>query len=281
MKIITNEIITKFKNYLTEEEKAKATIEKYIRDILAFMKWMCGREVEKTAVLEYKKKLIENYAPTSVNSILSSLNIFFAFNEWFSCRVKTLKIQNQTFASQDKELTKEEYDRLLMAAELRENRRLYLLMQTICSTGIRVSELQFISVKAIKEERAIINCKGKIRQIILPKQLCKMLLRYIKENNIKSGPVFCTKTGKPLDRSNIWKMLKKLCEIANVPKSKVFPHNFRHLFARTYYSLEKDISRLADILGHSNVNTTRIYTMESGSVHRMQIQKLGLIRCLK
>ena len=140
MKIITNEIIKKFKNYLTEEEKAKATIEKYIRDILAFMKWMCGREVEKTAVLEYKKKLIENYAPTSVNSMLSSLNIFFAFNEWFSCRVKTLKIQNQTFASQDKELTKEEYDRLLMAAKSRENRRLYLLMQTICSTGIRVSE---------------------------------------------------------------------------------------------------------------------------------------------
>ena len=245
------------------------------------MKWTCGREVEKAVVLEYKQKLIETYAPTSVNSILSSLNIFFSFNEWFSCKVKTLKIQNQTFASQDKELTKEEYDRLLVAAQSEENWRLYLLMQTICSTGIRVSELRFVSVEAIRAEKAIINCKGKIRQIILPKQLCKMLLRYVKDNNIKSGAVFCTKTGKPLDRSNIWKMLKNLCEIANVPKSKVFPHNFRHLFARTYYSLEKDISRLADILGHSNVNTTRIYTIESGSVHRMQIQKLGLIRCLK
>lgn len=279
MKIITDEIVAKFKKYLTEEEKAKATIEKYVRDIISFMKWLSGRTVEKSVVLEYKQELVEEYSPASVNSILSSLNNFFVFNEWFSCKVKTLKIQRQIFSRQDKELTKAEYERLLSAAKNKENWRLYLLMQTICSTGIRISELQFVSIEAAKAKKAIINCKGKIRQVILPKQLCKMLLKYAKENNIKSGSVFVTKTGKPLDRSNVWKMLKNLCDAANVSKSKVFPHNFRHLFARTYYSLEKDISRLADILGHSNVNTTRIYTMESGDVHRMQIQKLGLLRC--
>ncbi len=279
MRIITDEKITEFKRYLSEEEKAEATVEKYVRDITAFKRWLCGRNVEKAVVLEYKQRLMEAYAPASVNSILSSLNNFFVFNEWFSCRVKTLKIQRQIFLSQDKELTKAEYDRLLSAAKNEENWRLYLLMQTICSTGIRISELRFVSAEAVKWGRAVINCKGKVRQVILPKQLCKMLLKYLKENNIKSGYVFRTKTGKPLDRTNIWRMLKKLCNKANVPSSKVFPHNFRHLFARTYYSMEKDISRLADILGHSNVNTTRIYTAESGRIHRMQIQKLGLLRC--
>ena len=279
MRIITDEKIAEFKRYLSEEEKAEATVEKYVRDISAFTRWLCGRNVEKAVVLEYKQRLMEAYAPASVNSILSSLNNFFVFNEWFSCRVKTLKIQRQMFLSQDKELTKAEYDRLLSAAKNEENWRLYLLMQTICSTGIRISELRFVSAEAVRWGRAVINCKGKVRQVILPKKLCKMLLKYIKESNIKSGHVFRTKTGKPLDRTNVWRMLKKLCDKANVPKSKVFPHNFRHLFARTYYSIEKDISRLADILGHSNVNTTRIYTMESGRIHRMQIQKLGLLRC--
>ena len=279
MRIITDEKIAEFKRYLSEEEKAEATVEKYVRDISAFTRWLCGRNVEKAVVLEYKQRLMEAYAPASVNSILSSLNNFFVFNEWFSCRVKTLKIQRQMFLSQDKELTKAEYDRLLSAAKNEENWRLYLLMQTICSTGIRISELRFVSAEAVRWGRAVINCKGKVRQVILPKKLCKMLLKYLKENNIKSGHVFRTKTGKPLDRTNVWRMLKKLCDKANVPKSKVFPHNFRHLFARTYYSIEKDISRLADILGHSNVNTTRIYTMESGRIHRMQIQKLGLLRC--
>ena len=278
METITVEKITEFKFYLSEEEKAAATIEKYIRDVTAFMKWLSGRSVKKAVVLEYKQKLMRTYAPTSVNSILSSLNNFFAFNEWFFCKVKTLKIQRQTFLKQDKELTKAEYGRLLNAAKAKENRRLYLLMQTVCSTGIRISELPFVNVEAVRAEKAVINCKGKIRQVILPKQLCKMLLTYIKETNIKSGCVFATKTGKPLDRTNIWRMLKKLCDTANVPKAKVFPHNFRHLFARTYYSTEKDISGLADILGHSNVNTTRIYTMESGKTHRIQIQKLGLLR---
>lgn len=279
MRQITNELIENFKIDLVEEEKAQATIEKYIRDILAFVGWLSGRTVEKQTVLEYKQKLIEKYAPASVNSVLSSLNRFFAFAEWFNCKVKSIKIQKQVFAKQERELTKAEYDRLLAAALHKDNKRLYLLMQTICSTGIRVSELKFITVEAVKAQKAIINLKGKMRSVFLPDMLCKMLLRYIKEEKIKSGSVFVSKNGRPLDRCNIYHDMKKLCESANVDRSKVFPHNLRHLFARTYYSLEKDISRLADILGHSSVNTTRIYTMETGEVHRKQIQKLGLLRC--
>lgn len=279
MRKITNELIENFKIDLIEEEKAQATIEKYIRDILAFVKWLSGRTVEKQTVLEYKQKLIEKYAPTSVNSVLSSLNRFFAFAEWFNCKVKSIKIQKQVFAKQERELTKKEYDRLLSAALHKDNKRLYLLMQTICSTGIRVSELKFITVEAVKAQKAIINLKGKTRSVFLPDMLCKILLRYIKEEKIKNGSVFVSKNGRPLDRCNIYHDMKKLCESANVDRSKVFPHNLRHLFARTYYSLEKDISRLADILGHSSVNTTRIYTMETGEVHRKQIQKLGLLRC--
>lgn len=280
MRQITNELIENFKIDLVEEEKAQATIEKYIRDILAFVEWLSGRTVEKQTVLEYKQKLIEKYAPASVNSVLSSLNRFFAFAEWFNCKVKSIKIQKQVFAKQERELTKAEYDRLLAAAlHNNNNKRLYLLMQTICSTGIRVSELKFITVEAVKAQKAIINLKGKTRSVFLPDMLCKMLLRYIKEEKIKSGSVFVSKNGRPLDRCNIYHDMKKLCESANVDRSKVFPHNLRHLFARTYYSLEKDISRLADILGHSSINTTRIYTMETGEIHRKQIQKLGLLRC--
>lgn len=279
MKKITNELIQEFKTYLVEEEKSDSTIEKYIRDITVFMNWLENDEITKCRVLEYKKQLIDNYAPASVNSILSSLNSFFVYNEWHDCKVKTLKIQKQIFANKDKELTKSEYERLLKAAQSKKNKRLYYLMQTICSSGLRVSELKYVDVNAVKTGQALINCKGKMRIVILPTELCKMLKGYIKEQGIKKGSVFVSKNGKPLDRSNIWKMLKSLCETSGVSKDKVFPHNLRHLFARTYYSLQKDIVRLADILGHSNVNTTRIYTMESGTVHRMHIEKLGLLRC--
>ncbi len=278
MKIITNERIQKFKQYLIEEEKSDNTIEKYIRDVYTFALWLQDGETDKTVVLEYKKKLMEHYAPASVNSILSSLNSFFTFNEWFDFKIKTLKIQRQIFSSKDKELTKAEYERLLTAAKNKKNKRLYYLMQTICSTGIRVSELKFITVDAVKSGQATINCKGKMRIVIMPKQLCKMLKEYIKENNMTSGAVFTSRNGVPLDRHAIWKSMKALCESAGVAKDKVLPHNFRHLFARTYYSLQKDIVRLADILGHSSVNTTRIYTIETGDVHRLQIQKLGLLR---
>ena len=278
IKIITDDLIEKYKDFLINEEKASATLEKYMRDIRAFSEWTLGSELNKRKVLDYKEYLIGKFAPTSVNSVLSSLNSFFEFNNWYEMKVKMLKIQKQIFAQKDKELSKTEYERLLDAARAKSNERLYLLMQTICSSGIRVSELQYITIEAIKLRKATINCKGKMRIVILPKELCRMLTEYAKTKKIESGSVFVTKTGKPLDRSTIWKMMKALCESARVSKDKVFPHNLRHLFARTFYTLQKDIVRLADILGHSSVNTTRIYTMETGEIHRRQIQKLGLLQ---
>lgn len=279
MRKITNGLILSFKEYLIEEEKSENTIEKYIRDITFFMAWLCGREITKILALEYKRELCRKYAPASVNAAISSLNSFFTFMEWHDIRMKALKIQRQMFSSKDKELTKAEYERLLTTAKQKKNQRLFYLIQTIASTGIRVSELRYITTSAVKSGQAVISCKGKMRVVILPKELCKMLKGYIQGNDIKDGSVFVSRNGKPLDRSHIWKMLKALSETAGVPKNKVYPHSFRHLFARTYYSLQKDIVRLADILGHSSVNTTRLYTIESGDIHRMQIQKLGLLRC--
>ena len=277
--VITKSHISRFKQYLIEEEKSPATLEKYLRDVTAFFHWCSGCKLDKVAVLSYKEHLIKShYAPASVNSVLSSLNSFFCFNEWHGLKVKMIKIQKQIFAEGSKELTKEEYERLLSAAKSRKNQRLYYLMQTICSSGIRVSELSAITVEAAAMGKATINCKGKMRVVILPKDLCNILTKYVKSKKITSGPVFITKNGKPLDRSTIWKLMKALCEDAGVERGKVFPHNLRHLFARTYYSIQKDIVRLADILGHSSVNTTRIYTMETGDIHRKQIQKLGLLR---
>ncbi len=279
MKKITKKSIESYKLYLINEEKSQATVEKYIHDVSEFSELMNGRAIEKTDVLAYKAKLVEQYAPSSVNAALSSLNGFFTFMEWHELRVKSLKIQKQIFASTDKELTKAEYERLLAAARAKKNERLYLLMQTICSTGIRVSEVRYITVEAVMRGVAEINCKGKRRRVFLPKQLCKLLKQYIKEQKTEGGAVFVTKNGNHLDRSNIWSDMKKLCRDAGVSDKKVFPHNLRHLFARTYYSLQKDIVRLADILGHSSVNTTRIYTMESGETHRRQIEKMGLLLC--
>ena len=279
MKKLTDKIIKKFKEYLIDEEKSKATIEKYIRDLTVFVSWLGGAELSKTKVLGYKEYIISKYAPASVNSILSSLNSFFDFIDEYGLKVKNLKIQKQIFAKNEKELTKAEYDRLLAAAKAEGNQKLNLLMQTICATGIRVSELKYITVEALKDGRADVNMKGKLRVIIIPKELCRMLKKYAAEQKISSGSIFVTKTGRPLDRTNIWKLMKSLCESANVDKGKVFPHNLRHLFARTFYSIEKDIVRLADILGHSSVNTTRIYTMETWEICRRQVQRLGLLRC--
>lgn len=274
---ITKGLINDFVIYLREEEKSKATAEKYLRDVTAFLLWLDGEEADKSKVLSYKAYLIEKYAPASVNSVLSSLNSFFDYCNRYELKVKTLKIQRRIFSDSKKELTKEEYRKLLVAAKSRENMKLYYLMQTICSTGIRVSELRFITLEALKEGKAEIKNKGKLRVILLPAELCKILKKYSERQKITSGPVFVTRNRKPLDRSTIWKMMKSLCEDAGVSPEKVFPHNLRHLFARTYYSLQKDIVRLADILGHSNVNTTRIYTMETGDIHLRNIQKLGLL----
>lgn len=271
--------LQKFGIYLYEEEKSENTIKKYLRDVKAFFGWADGKHIDKPLVLEYKKSLCEAYAPRSVNSMLSSLNTFFGFINRHELKVKTLKIQRRLFADREKELTMAEYDRLLTAAKMQNKEQLYYLMQTIASTGLRISELRFVSVDAVKKGQAVINCKGKVRRIFLPKQLCGMLKAYISRENLRNGAVFVGKNGKPLDRTTIWRMLKSLCPSAGVSRIKVFPHNFRHLFARTYYSVQKDIIRLADILGHSSVNTTRIYTMENGDIHRKQIQSLGLLRC--
>lgn len=278
MKEINQEKIESYRQHLIEEEKSKSTIEKYLRDIKSFTEWNFNRKIDKTIVLSYKSYLLEHYAVASVNSMLSSLNSFFSYMEWFELKVKIVKIQRQIFSSNEKELTKEEYERLLKVAQDKKNERLCLLMQTICSCGIRVSELQYITVEALKDGQSTISCKGKRRKVFLPHALCKILKKYIQKQKIKSGPIFITKKGKPLDRSNIWSDMKKLCEIAKVSSEKVFPHNLRHLFARTYYRFQKDIVRLADILGHSNINTTRIYTRESGEIHRRQIQMLGLLQ---
>ena len=267
-----------FQKHLLEGEKAPATVKKYLRDATAFSVFSQG-EYTKEKVIAYKKHLCARYAPASVNAALSSLGSLFAFLCRQDLRVKNLKIQRRTFESEEKLLTRAEYVRLLQTARQQGNERLYLLMQTICSTGIRVSELGAVTVRAVLSGQAEISCKGKRRTVFLADRLCKMLHRYLKKQKIKSGPVFVTKNGKPLDRSNIWAEMKKLCKEAKVAPGKVFPHNLRHLFARTFYSAQKDIVRLADILGHSNINTTRIYTMESGETHRRQLQKLGLLLC--
>ena len=276
---ITKKEIFEFQKHLIYEEKATATREKYLRDVNCFYDWVGDREVDKNMALEYKQKLMESYSYTSVNTILSSINSFFEFCGRHELKLKTLKVQKQIFASCDKELTKNEYRRLLDAAKSKKKERLCLVMQTVCSTGIRISELKYITTESLGRGFAIIRCKGKTRQVFLPQQLCKQLLKYVSKMHIAGGSVFVTKNGQPLDRSNIWSEMKKLCKIAGVAETKVFPHNLRHLFARTYYTIQKDIVRLADILGHASVNTTRIYTMETGEIHRMQIQKLGLLKC--
>lgn len=249
---------------MTEDEKSKATIEKYLRDIRAFCEYLGERELTKQEVMEYKRQITDTYAPASVNSMLVSVNSFLNFIGHSECRVKLIKIQRQMFVNEKKELTAQEYRRLLKAAR---GSRLELVIQTICETGIRVSELAFITVEAVKAGRAVVDCKNKTRVILIPTFLQKILLQYIKRTGITAGPVFVTKSGKPLNRSNIWRDMKALCKKANVDEEKVFPHNLRHLFARTFYSIERDIVRLADLLGHSSINTTRVYTIETGREH--------------
>lgn len=276
-KTITLNQISEFKKYLLNEEKSSVTVEKYIRDVTTFYVWSNNRAIEKSDVIAYKEFLMGTYKISSVNSMLSSINSFFTYLEWFELKVKTLKKQKELFIREEKELTKTEYERLLEAARSKKNKRIYYIMQTICATGIRISELRFITMEAVRIQRAEVRCKGKNRVVFLPVNLCKILKEYAKEENIQSGSIFTTKTGKPINRRNVWADMKKLCETANVARTKVFPHNLRHLFARTFYSQQKDIVRLADLLGHSSVNTTRIYTIESGYKHKRIIQSLGLV----
>lgn len=274
-RILTSEKIKGFKEYLIYEEKSKITVDKYIHDVSAFMEYANGLEITKNIVLSYKKELVSKYAVRSVNSKLASVNSFLSFLGWEDCKVKSLKIQRETYSSEEKELTKTEYIRLLNAAN--NNSRLRLIIETICGTGIRVSELQYFTLEAIKCGTVTVSCKNKTRSIIVPSKLRKLLLSYARKNGITGGIIFRTRSGKPMNRSNIWSEMKKLCVSANVNPSKVFPHNLRKLFARTFYTIEKDIAKLADILGHSSIDTTRIYIMTTGTEHRRKIERLGLV----
>ena len=270
-------MILQLKEQLTEEEKSRATIEKYMHDVKSFFVFVGDEPVNKEKVIEYKQYLAQTYAPASVNSMLVALNRFLKMMGWYECVVRLLKIQKNVFRDRKRELSKKEYFRLLKAAKKKRSLRLYYLMQTICATGIRVSELRFITAEAVRMGRARVNLKGKIRVVLLPAPLCRILKGYMSERGIQNGSIFLTRNGRPLDRSNIWHEMKAVSETARVGREKVFPHNLRHLFACTYYRMEKDLSHLADLLGHSSINTTRIYTMVSGEEQSRRMEALGLV----
>ena len=269
-------IIREYANYLCREEKSAATQEKYLRDVKVFSIYTASGEITKELVIAWKKQLIESgYAVRSINSMLASVNSLLDFLGLSNCKVKNIRTQRQTYCTEDKELTKAEYLRLLAASK--RNEQLNLVIQTICGTGIRVSELRYFTVEAVRCGEVIVDCKNKTRTILVPGKLKNILLNYAKKHGITAGAIFVTRSGKPLDRSNIWSAMKKLCEIAGVKPSKVFPHNLRKLFARTFYGIEKDIAKLADILGHSSINTTRIYIITTGNEHQKQLENMRLI----
>lgn len=275
-RILKEEVMEAFRTYLLREEKSGATIEKYLRDARAFALFAENREMTKELVMAWKESLVESgYTARSINSMLAGVNSLLCFLGLENCKVKNLKTQRQTYCPEEKELSKAEYLRLLEAA--RDQPQLRLVMETICGTGIRVSELQFFTVEAVRAGKIEINNKGKTRTILIPGKLKKKLLNWAKKSGIKEGIIFVTKNGNPLDRSNIWAKMKKLCQAAGVAASKVFPHNLRKLFARMFYKIEKDIAKLADLLGHSSINTTRIYIMTTGTEHLRQMERLGLV----
>lgn len=277
-RILTEKQITAFTVHLKNEEKSNNTIEKYIRDVRAFAVYLSGTEITKETVITYKNKLLsENYAARSINSMLASINSLFSFLDWEDLKVKSIRLQRQIYCSEEKELTKTEYMRLINTAKQKGNERLNLLIQTICGTGIRVSELQYITVEAVKCGEATVSLKGKTRSVFIVRDLQKKLLLYTKSQGIKSGSIFITRNNKPMNRTNIWREMKNLCVQAGVNPQKVFPHNLRHLFARTFYGIEKDIAKLADILGHSSINTTRIYIITTGNEHRQSMENMQLI----
>ncbi|MBQ8831715.1 MAG: tyrosine-type recombinase/integrase [Oscillospiraceae bacterium] len=273
---ITSCTLKKYKEALIGEEKSAVTAEKYCRDICAFALFTGDKPITKELVVEYKQYLVQKgYAVRSVNSKIASLNSFFEFMGWQDCKTKSIKQQREVFCTEEKELTKSEYIRLVNAAS--NQPRLQLIIKTICGTGIRVSELKYFTVEAVRSGTVSVACKGKNRRIFIPGELKKLLLKYAAKSGIRSGVIFRTKNEKPIDRSNIWSMMKKLCARAKVASSKVFPHNLRKLFARTFYRAEKDIAKLADIPGHSSINTTRIYIISTGAEHRRTMERLGLV----
>lgn len=276
-KVISQSMLDDFQRQLTEDEKSKITIQKYMRDIGYFIQFAKEQEIDKSLILAYKTKLEQKYAITSANSMLAALNTFLRFCGWHDLCVKQFRVQKDAYAPEEKELTRNEYLALVQTAEKKHNERISLVIQTICGTGIRVSELKYITVEAIHKGEAVVSCKGKSRRIFLVTVLRKKLLKYAKTRKITTGPVFISKTGKALDRSNIWREMKSLCKEAGVSPQKVFPHNLRHLFARTFYGIEKDIAKLADILGHSNINTTRIYIMTTCREHKRRMEHMKLV----
>lgn len=274
----TPEELETYRLWLMKEEKSGLTIEKYIRDIARFLAFAQNRPVTKEVVMEYRDSLISRqYAVSSINSMLVALNRYFDYLGLPGLRVKLLKFQRAIFCPEEKELTREEYLRLVREAGKRGDRELSLILQTIASTGIRIGELKDITVSAVKEGKATVRSKNKSRTVFLPGKLRKYLLQYSRERRIEAGPVFQTRKGEAVNRCSVWRKMKELCRGAGVESGKVFPHNLRHLFARAYYQLEKDIAKLSDLLGHSSIETTRIYIMTSGREHRRQMEKLRLI----
>lgn len=273
---ITLTLLDVYKDYLIRDEKSKATISKYLHDVRVFAEFAQDRPIDKNLVLEYKDILGEAYSVSSANSMLAALNSFFRFMNWRDAEVKRFKVQKQVYCKAENELTKDEYLRLVAAAE-QKSKRLSLVIQTLCGLGMRVSELSYITVEAVECGEAVVSCKGKTRVIFIVSSLRKKLLKYAKKEGISQGVIFITRSGNPLDRSNIWREMKMICKDACVRETKVFPHNLRHLFARTFYTMEKDIAKLADVLGHSNINTTRIYIVTSGAEHLRQLEKMRLI----
>ena len=278
IQILTNQQLRSFQQQLAMEERELGTIEKYMREVKKFALWQGRRKVTKETVSEWKEQLRQSgYKPETVNGKLSAVNKFLSCMGWGECCVKYLKIQRRLFRSTGRELTKDEYTRLVETAQGLGKTRLALLIETICATGIRVSEVKYITAEALRAGRADISLKGKIRTVLLPGKLCRKLQKYAKKQKITSGEVFLTRSGKGVSRRQIWAEMKALCKQARVAPSKVFPHNLRHLFARTFYQASRDVAKLADVLGHSSIETTRIYLISTGAEHVRQLERLGLI----
>ena len=276
--LITNELLLAFSEYLQSNERAPGTIEKYLRDVSAFRIWLGNRSVTKELTAEWKERLLENnHAPVTVNSRLAAVNSFFRVAGWEDCQVKFLKLQRRLFRDAGRELSRAEYERLVETAANLSRPRLALLMDAICGTGVRGSEVRYLTVEAVQAGRADISLKGKIRTILIPNKLCRKLLKYARKQKITSGEIFLTRSGKGMSRRQIWAEMKSLCERAGVEPSKVFPHNLRHVFAAAFYKSCKDIVRLADVLGHSSVETTRIYLLTTGVEHAQMLERLGLV----
>lgn len=276
-KRITPEELSGFRAYLIAQERSEGTIEKYIRDLTGLARWLAGREVCGELMTQWKAYLCQCYAPVTVNAILSAANTFFNFVGWSDCRLKFLKIQRKLFRESSRQLTREEYIRLLASSRQQGSERLPLLLETMGSTGVRVSEVRYITVEAAYTGRVEISMKGKIRTVLLPEKLCRKLLKYAKKQKITSGEIFLTRSGKSMSRGQIWAQMKALCAVANVAPTKVFPHNLRHLFAVTFYKSCRDIAGLASVLGHSSIETTRIYLLTDSAQYRRRLNALGLI----